>query len=1017
MRVRLKSSRTDKLIVPQEVTIPAGKTSVEFLVASLDNGIVDGEVEITISASGVLENCDCSSPTDSTGYATATLVSLDDDGPKLTLTLDKAIVEEGGKSATLTIKRNTSTESDLTVALASSDETEIALPTTVVIPAGQSSVTLAVAALDDSEVDEDQWVTLEATADGFTRGTALALVTDSSTPDLRVVSLSTPSASVEMGSTIEVAYRVENQGTIPAAVENGAWTEKVWLSRSPSLTSSSTLVATFERSDALSNEPDANAYERTFSVDIPSATGSYYIIVQLDAENVVYESIESNNSLVSQTITAVYTPKYGAVVQTDVEKADPATPIPMRGYAYNLETGERAPNVEVEIFVVTKYGTRSFNVTADETGAFETTWTPLATESGAYTIGAAHPWYTSAPAQDEFSLMKMSAGFTRGSFSIVENATASGSFRIYNESSEPITGLSYDVEGLAENIALDVKFSSSTIPAGGSVEVTLTAKALSASIPTSSAKFRVTSAETNPISGSLSFDVYREDPYLTCDVQTISGSMTRGEQKFVEFTICNESGVESGPVELALPDVAWMSAVGGTTLPSLAPGEVRTVKLLLNPSDDMELTIYRGSFGVNYANTGIKVDYQYRLRADSTGELRVLAVDEYYYHSEEKPTLAGASVKIVDSVTKQVVSTGTTADDGALTIRQLPEGYYDVYVSADGHNNYSQTVYVEAGENELEALLTKQTVRYEWTVTPTTIEDEYEITIETVYEVNVPAPVVTIDPPQMDLSDLLEVGQRKQINFTLTNHGLIAAHDVAPFFEDHPELKFTPLVEILDELPAKSSYVIPVIIERVAASSGSSAVAAEGATGDAASNVGEAVEKYAGIQMNSATFVDEYAARRAEALAATAEATRAAYAEIAAALPAGSRASLSKCYINAGTSYTYICVGTQKVYVPIGAKLPSNFIGSTDSTWGPSVGGGYYGGGGGGGVAKAVGADAHALGVGRGNGLRLHAPKGCFRGGRQGVFRGGAAAAHAPLVHGGDQSVDARRRLVKKALQ
>ncbi|MBR4102631.1 MAG: hypothetical protein IKK39_01035, partial [Thermoguttaceae bacterium] len=844
LRVRLTSSRTDKLLVPQEVTIPAGKTSVEFSVASLDNGVVDGEVEVTISASGVLENCDCSSPTDSTGYAIATLISLDDDGPKLTLTLDKAIFAEGGKDATLTVKRNTETTEPLTVSLTSSDETEIALPTTIVIPTGQSSVSISVSALEDSEVDEDQWVTLEAAADGFTRGTALALVTDASSSDLRVVSLSTPSSSVEMGSTVEVAYRVENQGTIPAAVENGAWVEKVWLSRSSSITSSSTLVATFERSEALSYESDANAYERKFSVDIPSAVGSYYIIVQLDTENAVYESIESNNSFVSDAITSVYTPKYSAVVQTDVEKADPATPIPMYGYAYKLETGERAPNVEVEVFVVTKYGTRSFCVTTDETGAFETTWTPLATESGAYTIGAAHPWYSSAPAQDKFSLMKMSAGFTRGSFSIVENATASGSFPIYNESSEPITGLNYEIEGLAENIALDVKFSSSTIPAGGSVTVTLTAKALNASIPTSSAIFRFTSAETNPISGSLTFDVYREDPYLTCDVQKISGSMTRGEQKFVELTICNESGVESGPVELALPDVDWMLPVGGATLPSLAPGEVRTVKLLLNPSEDMELTIYRGSFGINYANTGIKIDYQYRLRADSTGELRVLAVDEYYYHSEDQPTLSGASVKLVDTVTKQVVSTGTTADDGALTIRQLPEGYYDVYISADGHNNYSKTVYVEAGENELEALLTKQTVRYEWTVTPTTIEDEYEITIETVYEVNVPAPVVTIDPPQMDLSDLLEVGQRKQINFTLTNHGLIAAHDVAPFFEDHPELKFTPLVEILDELPAKSSYVIPVIIERVAAASGSSAVAAEEATGDAASNVGETVEKY-----------------------------------------------------------------------------------------------------------------------------------------------------------------------------
>lgn len=238
---------------------------------------------------------------------------------------------------------------------------------------------------------------------------------------------------------------------------------------------------------------------------------------------------------------------------------------------------------------------------------------------------------------------------------------------------------------------------------------------------------------------------------------------------------------------------------------------------------------------------------------------------------------------------------------------------------------------------------------------------------------NVPAPVVTIDPPQMDLSDLLEVGQRKQINFTLTNHGLIAAHNVAPFFEDHPELKFTPLTQIVDELPAKSSCVIPVIIERVAPSSGSSAVEAEEAS-DAESNVGEAVEKRPGIQMNSVSFVDERAARRKEALAASAATTNRLKEEVAAALPRGSRAKLSDCSVNASFSHRWLCAGEQQAVTPVGVRTPKNFICSADSSFSPpspyflgvGLGGGYsspgFAGGGGyswGGGSSSAGGGAY----------------------------------------------------------
>ena len=211
--------------------------------------------------------------------------------------------------------------------------------------------------------------------------------------------------------------------------------------------------------------------------------------------------------------------------------------------------------------------------------------------------------------------MKMNVGISRGSFNVVVGSTVSGTFDVTNTANEAITGVTYELVDVPENIKLDVQFSRPLIAANGYMRVTISAKAIDDSIPVSEAKLILHSSDTEDVEIKLVFNVYGDKPTLTCDTDLLSGTMTTGRQKTVEFEICNESGVESGEIRLALPDVPWMSSLNGTTLDSLAPGETRTVQLLLNPADDLPLSVYQGSIGVNYANTGLKIDFKYRATA------------------------------------------------------------------------------------------------------------------------------------------------------------------------------------------------------------------------------------------------------------------------------------------------------------------------------------------------------------------------------------------------------------------
>jgi hypothetical protein len=129
------------------------------------------------------------------GTYTATARVTDDDGSfsqqqflvsvnfagKITLSLDKSSISEaaGAGAAILTITRSgASTSNPLTVQLTSSDTTEATLPTSAVIPAGLSSTTVSINAIDDNLFDGTQTVVIAPANVGFEVSTINLLVTD-----------------------------------------------------------------------------------------------------------------------------------------------------------------------------------------------------------------------------------------------------------------------------------------------------------------------------------------------------------------------------------------------------------------------------------------------------------------------------------------------------------------------------------------------------------------------------------------------------------------------------------------------------------------------------------------------------------------------------------------------------------------------------------------------------------------------------------------------------------------------
>ena len=113
----------------------------------------------------------------------------DDDVPLVlnVAVADASIVEGAGAAATTATVTRSDPRGDLTVALTSDDTSEATVPATVTLLDGQSSTTFDVAAVDDSDVDGTQTVTLSAAAADYAGASATLEVTDDDVIVIEVV--------------------------------------------------------------------------------------------------------------------------------------------------------------------------------------------------------------------------------------------------------------------------------------------------------------------------------------------------------------------------------------------------------------------------------------------------------------------------------------------------------------------------------------------------------------------------------------------------------------------------------------------------------------------------------------------------------------------------------------------------------------------------------------------------------------------------------------------------------------
>ncbi|HUW30400.1 MAG TPA: CARDB domain-containing protein, partial [Planctomycetota bacterium] len=787
--VRLSSGDKTEATVTYETVIPANEASANFIVNAVDDSMVDGTQTVTITAFVTINGT-----TISQGSGQATIDVTDDDGPTLTLTIADDVIGEGtvNPATTGVVARNTSTAEQLVVSLASSDTTEATVAPTVTIPAGAASIPLDINVVDDGVQDGVQRVTITASAAGFDNGFDYVDVSDLQVPDLRVTNVAFPPDAMS-NQPVLVTWTVLNGGL---GIAEGTWSDIVSISTDNQIGNDTSLTGMVVTESITIGQ----TYERTLEVTLPNVVGDFYLLVTTDATNLVVESPgtgERNNTRIAVTPIHI-APSYHATVQTDVEVAVAGTPVPMYGSAFNAVTAAPEPFKDVTVRVRSLGFRRVINVTTDANGDFETTFQPLPTEGGQYVIGADHPSVGADPTQDQFILLGMRISPTTVSERIIPTYELTKEVDLRNLADVELTGLQAVAIGAPPNITVGLTLPD-TLPASGTVKLGYTLLAADASITW--AKFGVQATSAEGASALLEINVVVEPrvPRLLANPGYLQSGMVRGVRKVIGFEVSNVGGAATGEVSVLLPDVPWMSLLTPPVITSMEPGDTRLVNLALDPPANLALTYYDGALALTSEHANLNVSFRFRAISEAVGDLRVTVTDEYTFFVDGAPKVAGATAKLIDPLDGSTVAETTSGADGVALLSNVKEGQYILEVRAERHGTYRAGVTIVPGQTaEMEVFIERQVVTYNWTVVPTEIEDHYRITLEAVFETNVPIPVVTVDPAF--IVPIVIEGETTQMEFTMTNHGLIAVKGLtfnAPVSDSY---NVVPLITEIDEL-------------------------------------------------------------------------------------------------------------------------------------------------------------------------------------------------------------------------
>lgn len=802
--VNLTHNGGNRINIPSTIVLEAGVSEKEFAIQTVDNAMKDGDQTVTIKGAIYISSCNCSTAGTTAGVFEKQITVLDDDDAAVKSVVSKTTLLEG-ESGKITISVNEVLNRPLSINL-SSDSNDLQFATSATIEVGKSSVDVDVKVSQNSVSEGNRVATVVIDAGTYGKSTCWLNITDQTLPDAVVTTFETEK-NITVQNSVTVSATVKNEG---AAVLPAQTKVSVYLSTSTGLNSSATALGSlYTQKELAVGESETLSKTMTF----PDNAGAYYLIAIVNEDQSKKELSYVNNN--ATPFAVQLKPLYTVQVSLDKTVLKTGESVTINGQV----SGSKIANVPVDLYIINNGYRDVVKVTTDNSGFFQTSYTPKNGFYGHFAVGACYPDEGLEKEMTGFDLYGLKkASYEMINWEVFSNEKMSGHILLKNPGNKDLSGITAKIISQPKNCT--ISFSSvSNLAVNKTAELRyeVIGTAVSTGVDWEPVKVQVSSKEGAILDLDIRYYCRSHAAQLEISEPNINTTMTIGSSREYPVTITNTGKGETGEIRVVLPNVDWMSLATPAKMASLKYGESATVLLRLAPNASMEANIANtGRFAINCANgNGVPVSYRITPVSSEKGTLIVDVCDEYTYYTAEKPHVRGADVRVTMPNTNTVVAEGKTDANGLFT-SELPSGSYTVEVKADKHDSYKNTVLVDPGKkNETVVNLSFQAITYSWEVVETEVEDQYETKLVVKYETNVPTPVVVTEMPEYIPADELAIGESLVFNVILTNKGLITANDVLLVFPQNlKSLEFELLVEDNFALKAQQSVVIPVKVTR-----------------------------------------------------------------------------------------------------------------------------------------------------------------------------------------------------------
>jgi hypothetical protein len=501
---------------------------------------------------------------------------------------------------------------------------------------------------------------------------------------------------------------------------------------------------------------------------------------------------------------------YMASARTDKGVYKQGENVIVTGSALSTSDGRPMTNVPVKIGISVRGFDRFATVNTDAGGAFSYTFAPGVNEAGSYSVWAIHPDLNDRTVQAQFSIIGLQISPLQANIRLLKGQSYNIPVTLVNLGGSPLNGLSFTGTASSGMTATAVNSGGTVLNPGENRTIT----------------FRVGADQSAPASGYASLDITTTEglgnrvdasittitaiPVISTTPSYIDTGLMRGNQRIENLTIRN-SGVETliNP-RIEGPSLRWLALTVDKNIGDIPAGQSRTVGILIKPAETLAQGVYDDRL-VIYADNHIPYTYNVQVTVTSSAVGNV----QFSVLNELMKDVAGASITLQHQSLPELYYTLRTATDGTAALFDIPEGRYTYNISAAGHRSYSGSVVIVPGITASVPIALEVTlVTVEWSVTPVTITDSYQITVSQTFQTNVPTSVIVTEPPAIVLPKL-EPGQVFNGEFTITNYGLVSASysnvDFPASFEDYD-------LEVLASFPstigANQKIVVPYRITR-----------------------------------------------------------------------------------------------------------------------------------------------------------------------------------------------------------